>query len=335
VLTARRFKRLWSGPDAQPHGETWNRRTLAGAVACSASLGLLLVLAEREMAISPQVAVATSTGSNLLILGTFAVLATRAAARIGQRQEVAQHEARAKHREFQQLIDNTSAVIYVRRLDDGRYVLVNREWERVFGLPREKVLDRTAHQVFTGKLADRFRDNDLWVAREGKTVQFEESLLHGGDAGGSMHTYVCVKFPVLGDDGQMYAICGVSTDITERIVAEEKINGLNAELEIRVRERTADLEASTRELDAFAYSVSHDLRAPLRSLNGFSRALLEDFADVLDDTGKDYLHRILRNVRNMGQMIDSLLNLSRATRTELTRGTVNLSALASEVAAEL
>jgi len=115
----------------------------------------------------------------------------------------------------------------------------------------------------------------------------------------------------------------------------EEVQQLNGELEARVRDRTADLEATTRELDAFAYSVSHDLRAPLRALSGFSQALLEDFSDVLDDTGKDYLHRMSRNVGSMGQMIDSLLNLSRATRADLNRGTIDLSTLTGEVAAEL
>ena len=329
----RRFTRLWRRPDAQPHGETWSRQTLAAAAACSAGLGLFLVAAEREAAVSPELAVAVVTCGNLLILARFATLAARAAARTGRRQTAAEDEARAKHTELQQLIDNTPAVVYMKRLDDDRYLLVNREWERLFKTPRDEALNLTAHQIHSGKLADSLRDNDLWVVREGKAVQFEESYPNG--AGGSMRTYASVKFPVRDNDGQMYAICGISSDITERIIAEEKVRKLNEDLEVRVRERTADIEAATRELDAFAYSVSHDLRAPLRSLSGFSQALLEDSADVLDDTGKDYLRRIHRNVRNMGQMIDSLLSLSRATRAELSRGAVDLSALAREIAAEL
>jgi PAS domain S-box-containing protein len=306
---------------------------LAGAVASSAALGLLLVVAEREAVVSPWLAVAAITVGNLLILARFGTLAARAAARIGRRQVAAEREVRAKHTELQQLIDNTPAVVYMKRLDDGRYLLVNREWERLFKVPRVEVLNLTAHQVHSAQLADSLRDNDLWVVREGKTVQFEESHPNGVD--GSMRTYDSVKFPVRDSDGQVYAICGISTDITERIILEEKTRKLNEDLEIRVRERTSDIERSTRELDAFAYSVSHDLRAPLRSLNGFSQALLEDFAGVLDDTGKDYLRRIHRSVRTMGQMIDSLLNLSRATRADLNRGPIDLTALAGEIAAEL
>jgi PAS domain S-box-containing protein len=333
VLTVRRFTRLWHRPDAPPHGETSSRRTFAVAAACSVGLGLLLVTAQREAAISPEVTVAAITVGNLLILGRFATLAAHSAAGVERRQKAAEREVRGKHAELQQLIDNIPAVIFMKRLDDGRYLLVNRAWERLFKVPRDKVLDLTAHQVHAAKLADSLRDNDLWVAREGKAVQFDESYPHG--IGGSMRTYSSVKFPVRGNDGQLYAICGISTDITERMATEARVRKLNSDLEIRVRERGADIEAATRELDAFAYSVSHDLRAPLRSLNGFSQALLEDFSDVLDDTGKDYLRRIHRSVRNMGQMIDSLLNLSRATRAQLNRGAVNLSALAGEIATEL
>jgi PAS domain S-box-containing protein len=333
VLAVRRFTRLWHRPDAHDEVDAWSRRVLAGAAACSVGLGLLLVVAEREAVVSPWLAVAAVTAGNLLILARFATLAARSAARIGRRKIAAEHEALAKHIELQQLIDNTPAVVFMKRLDDGRYLLVNREWERLFKVPRDEVLDLTSHQVHSAELADSLRDNDLWVAREGRPVQFDESYPNG--IGGSLRTYSSVKFPVRDNDGQAYAICGISTDITERIAAEEKVRKLNADLEIRVRERTADIDAATRELDAFAYSVSHDLRAPLRSLNGFSQALLEDFSDVLDDTGKDYLRRIHRSVRTMGQMIDSLLNLSRATRAELNRRAIDLSALTGEIAAEL
>lgn len=124
-------------------------------------------------------------------------------------------------------------------------------------------------------------------------------------------------------------------DITERIKAEEAIRNLNARLEQRVRERTAELEAANRELEAFCSSVSHDLRAPLRSLAGFSQALMEDAAEVLDEESMDHLLRIQAAAKRMGQMIDDLLQLSRVTRTEMRRRTVDLSAMARQVADDL
>jgi light-regulated signal transduction histidine kinase (bacteriophytochrome) len=140
---------------------------------------------------------------------------------------------------------------------------------------------------------------------------------------------------VLDSTGQPYAVCGISTDITDRKRAEEQVRQLNAGLETRVAERTAELEASTRELDAFSYSVSHDLRAPLRSLHGFSQAILDDYGELLDDTGRGYLDRLQINVKRMGQMIDDLLNLSRATRADFARESVDLSGLAREIMADL
>jgi light-regulated signal transduction histidine kinase (bacteriophytochrome) len=107
------------------------------------------------------------------------------------------------------------------------------------------------------------------------------------------------------------------------------------QLEARVAERTAELTAVNHELEAFAYSVSHDLRAPLRSVDGFSQALLEDCADQLDAQGQDYLQRIRGASQRMGQLIDDLLHLSRLTRSEMHWERVDLSALAESIAAGL
>ncbi len=117
--------------------------------------------------------------------------------------------------------------------------------------------------------------------------------------------------------------------------ALEEISRLNEELERRVAERTALLEATNKELEAFSYSVSHDLRAPLRGIDGFSQALLEDYADKLDATGRDYLERLRAGSQRMAQLIDDMLGLSRITRSELRREAVDLSAMAREIAEEL
>lgn len=116
---------------------------------------------------------------------------------------------------------------------------------------------------------------------------------------------------------------------------EEEIRTLNAQLEERVAQRTADLEASNRELAAFSYSVSHDLRAPLRTLDGFSRILLEDYSDRLDLTARDYLGRLRAGSQRMAELIDDLLTLSRLTRAEMRRATVDLSGLARGIVADL
>ena len=126
----------------------------------------------------------------------------------------------------------------------------------------------------------------------------------------------------------------LATAIENARLFEEK-QRFSEELERRVVERTAQLKAANKELEAFAYSVSHDLRAPLRSINGFSQALLEDYGDQLDGIAQDYLQRVRKASQRMGQLINDLLKLSRLTRGQLHCEHVNLSAIATEIIDEL
>jgi PAS domain S-box-containing protein len=127
--------------------------------------------------------------------------------------------------------------------------------------------------------------------------------------------------------GEEIFFSGMARDITQRRQAEERIQQLHRDLQ----QRAVELEATNRELEAFSYSVSHDLRSPLRSIDGFGQALLEDCASRLDDQGRHYLNRIRSSTQHMGQLIDDLLKLSRATRTEIRREPVDLTQLAQSV----
>jgi len=120
----------------------------------------------------------------------------------------------------------------------------------------------------------------------------------------------------------------ISRDITDRKHAEEEVNRLNAELEQRVLDRTAQLEAANKDLEAFSYSVSHDLRTPLRALDGFANILMEDYADTIDDEGKRMLKIIVSNANNMGLLIDELLSFSRLGRREISYSVINMREMA-------
>ena len=130
---------------------------------------------------------------------------------------------------------------------------------------------------------------------------------------------------------QQKKVAVLFNDTTKRKRAEEELRVLNRELQ----QRTVELTAVNKELEAFSYSVSHDLRAPLRSIDGFSQALLEDYHHKLDEPGKDFLQRVRSSTQRMSQLIDDLIDLSRVTRAEVRSEAVNLSVIAKGLAEEL
>ncbi len=136
-------------------------------------------------------------------------------------------------------------------------------------------------------------------------------------------------------DGAVPVLISIVQDITERKKSEDEIRQLNSELEERVRMRTGQLEASNKEMEAFSYSVSHDLRAPLRIIHGFSKILSEDYGPALDAAGQKTLDAIMRNVKKMGQLIDDLLDFSRLGRAVIRKSAVDMNALVKEVIEDL
>ncbi|UHQ21566.1 CHASE domain-containing protein [Lysobacter sp. 5GHs7-4] len=141
--------------------------------------------------------------------------------------------------------------------------------------------------------------------------------------------------PVPGNIGQDISGLVQVEDVTERLRAEARVHALNRTLEARVALRTRELSQANQELEAFAYSVSHDLRAPLRAIEGFSRILIEKHTAQLDDSGRDYLGRVRKAAGRMGELIDALLQMSRLARSELKLDRIDLSKLAGEIVEEL
>ena len=151
----------------------------------------------------------------------------------------------------------------------------------------------------------------------------------------SVHWLRALGHVIRDERGMPLRMVGINYDITARKRAEEEIRKLNASLEQRVAERTRQLELANRELEAFSYSVSHDLRAPLRGIDGWSLALLEDYGEKLDDEGRLFLKKLRGEAGRMNHLIDDLLRLSRVSRAEMLPGPVNLSRLATTIAGRL
>ena len=161
-------------------------------------------------------------------------------------------------------------------------------------------------------------------------AEFEVILPDGGE-----RHLVARARPHCDETDGVCRVFGVVWDVTERYLREREIRELNATLERRVQERTAELEAALAELESFSYSVAHDLRAPLRSLDGFSRILFDDYGERLDEAGRGHLLRISAASRRLDRLIENLLKLSRISQSRMERIPVNLSGMAREVATAL
>jgi PAS domain S-box-containing protein len=357
--------------------------------------------------------------------------------RIKRRLRESEHTAREIEARFRSILENSPAVIFIKDTE-GRYIQINRSYEQVLHLTAEEIVHKTDFDLFPEAIAKEFRTNDLTVLRSGKPLEIEETALHED----GLRTYISIRFPLLHEDGSIYAVAGISTDITERkrnetvaqrlaaivessddaIVSKdlngiisswnkgaERIFGYKAEevigkpitilippdrlneepgilhrirhgeridhyetirrckdgtlldvsltvspvkdasgkvigaskvarditdrvrtkekLEQTVAARTASLREAIAQMEEFSYSVSHDLRSPVRAMQGYARALSEDFGDRLDENGKEYLDRIIQGSSRMERLIHDVLTYSRVNRIEMKLQRVSLDAL--------
>ena len=337
---------------------------------------------------------------------------------------------------LESILNNSPTVVFLKD-EEGRYLFVNRRFARIVGSAPEQIVGKTGFDLFTKEIAQAAREHDLKVLRSEEPLEFEETVQY---ADGS-HTHLAVKFPLRGLPGKTIAICGISTDITERKRAEEERDrffdlsrdviciatldgyfktlnpawertlGFNREelmakpflefihpddiaasqVEVEklaggmetvnfenrylckdgsyrwfawnaraavpqqliyaagrditerkraqaqitqlngdLQNRATQLETANKELEAFSYSVSHDLRAPLRHIDGFVKLLNKQASEKLDERGRRYLDIIADSARQMGTLIDDLLIFSRMSRTELRQAKVSTDSLVHE-----
>jgi PAS domain S-box-containing protein len=212
-----------------------------------------------------------------------------------------------------------------------RYRFNNRAYEEWFGLSRAELYGQQMEEAL-GTATYQTLAKHVATALAGQPVTYEAVLPYKD---GRMRFIQAAYVPDIGADERVKGFFTLITDITERRRAEDEIRRFNTQLEQHVIERTAQLEAANKELEAFSYSVSHDLRAPLRSIDGFSQALQEEYKDILDASGQDYLQRVRAAAQRMAVLIDDLLQLARLTRGPLRHELVDMSMLAREAAAAL
>ncbi|MDE2439499.1 MAG: PAS domain S-box protein [Betaproteobacteria bacterium] len=214
---------------------------------------------------------------------------------------------------------------------DMRYLAVSRRWMEDYALGIQSLIGRCHYDIFP-EIPNPWRQAHQ-RGMAGEIIRADGERFLRSD--GSEHWIRWEIRPWRAATGTVGGIVIFSEDITRQKAADEEIRQLNTNLEQRVNERTAELSAANRELDSFAYAVSHDLRAPLRAMNGFSQAMIEDCAPQLNSEAKGYLDQIVLAAHRMNTLIDGLLALSRSTRGELERDVIDISALAGQQLASL
>lgn len=230
---------------------------------------------------------------------------------------------------------NSAPVPMIIHDENDNILAVSAGFTRAFGYTLEDVpttsawIARAYGPTDAGRRLDKRAVDHIFESKN--TVHRGERVIRTKDG----EERICEMFvtPLLGTVPR--AMLSMSIDLTERRKAEEVARALQQSLETRVADRTLQLDIANRELEAFAYSVAHDLRAPLRGMNGFANVLLEDYGDKLDAAGRDCLEEIHSNASKMGELIDALLSLSRVTRSEIRRARVNFSDVAKGVLREL
>jgi PAS domain S-box-containing protein len=219
------------------------------------------------------------------------------------------------------IVENLPDMIFVKDAAELRFVRINRAGEELLGIDRAALLHKSDADFFPGEQAEFFQARDRETLAGRVVVDIPEEPIQTKSGQRWLHTK---KVPVLDEEGGAKFLLGISEDITARREAEAEL--------VQAKEAA---DAANQELESFSYSVAHDLRAPLRAIDGFSQAIEEDCAKTLDPEGVAHLGRVRAAAQQMGHLIDGLLGLSRLTRGELVREQVDLTRMAREIGERL
>ncbi|RJP69046.1 MAG: PAS domain S-box protein [Ignavibacteriales bacterium] len=243
--------------------------------------------------------------------------------------KVAEEKLRSERSLLRIIIDNLPDAVYTKDTNCKK-TLANAADVRLMGAKsEEEVLGKDDFSFHTKELAEKFIADDKSVIQSGKPILYKEEFVFNEN--GRKNWLLTSKLPLWDEREQLIGLVGIGRDITERKLAEEEIRNLNIELEDRVVKRTTQLEAANKELEAFSYSVSHDLRAPLRHASGYVDLLVKRCKSDLSEKGQHYLSSIADSVHQMGMLIDDLLQFSRTGRTEMHRYNSDMNDIVNEV----
>ena len=248
-------------------------------------------------------------------------------------------DLQASEERYRTLADSMPQIVWTAN-PDGSLDYYNQQWIDYTGMTLEQTLGWGWQPVLHPDDLEECLKRWSRAVETGESYETEYRFKRASD--GAYRWHLGRATPALDEDGRITKWYGACTDIEEQKRTEQalqdnqrQVQKLNAELELRVIERTAELAAANKELEAFSYSVSHDLRAPLRSIDGFSQALLEDYAESIDAQGQNYLQRVRAASQRMAQLIDDMLNLARVSRGDTRREQIDLSRMVREVSEQL
>ncbi|WP_119068097.1 sensor histidine kinase [Aggregatilinea lenta] len=315
-------------------GSVMARRLLPAAILVPFLIGLLRLGGEQIGVIGVEFGLALFTLANVVVFAALIWWNAERLNRLDVERRASDEALQESQTRLAGIIESAmDAIIAVD--EDQRVALFNDAAEKMFGCPAQDAIGYPLDRFIPLRFREAHREYIRAFGRTGITTRRMglTSALSGLRTTGE-------EFPIEASisqtdhNGTKYFTV-ILRDITERQRIEREIHDLNAELEQRVVERTAQLEAANHELEAFSYSVSHDLRAPLRGIDGFSHILLQEYSARLDENGQHYLQRVRDGAQRMGQLIDDLLTFSRLNRHALKKRIVAMDTLVREVFDEL
>jgi PAS domain S-box-containing protein len=244
-----------------------------------------------------------------------------------------EEKLRINEQQLSTIFNNVDDVIFLLNIENGRYKFasINKSFNKLTGLPNEHVMNKFVDNILKEPILSRAIKNFEKVIETKGTVKWEETSVYPN---GKLTGEVSIT-PLFNEKGEIDKLIGFVHDITFWKNAHEEIKKLNEELEERVRVRTAQLEGANKDLESFAYSVSHDLRAPLRSIMGFSELLESEYKKAIPKEGVELLNFIVTNAQKMNQIIDDLLVYSRISKNELVKSEISMDILVQQVIKEL